>query len=87
MDIKTRREKQQKLMVQMVERKVRSRAQQLYENRGQAEGHALEDWVQAEEEVLGNSILAPLYHRLRTRNEDSADPAAEAAAPDSSTTC
>jgi hypothetical protein len=67
-DIKIRREKQQKLMVQAVERKVRSRAQQIYEDRGQGEGHALEDWVQAESEVLGNSILAPLYHRIK--NED-----------------
>ena len=69
MDIKTRREKQQKLMVQMVERKVRSRAQQLYENRGQEDGRALEDWVQAESEVLENSILAPLYHRVKTENQ------------------
>ena len=80
MDIKTRREKQQKLMVQMVERKVRSRAQQLYETRGQEDGHALQDWVQAESEVLGNSILAPLYHRLKTENQD-VEPAADA--PDS----
>ncbi len=66
MDIKTRRRKQQKLMVKMVERKVRSRAQQLYETRGQADGHALQDWVQAETEVLSKSILAPLYHRMKT---------------------
>ena len=71
MDIKTRRKKQQKLMVQMVERKVRSRAQQLYENRGQKDGRALDDWVQAESEVLGNSILAPLYHRVKAENQDS----------------
>jgi len=67
-DIKTRRQKQQKLMVKMVERKVRSRAQQLYDERGKGEGQALQDWVQAESEVLGNSILAPLYHRIK--NED-----------------
>ena len=71
MDIKTRRLKQQKLMVQMVERKVRSRAQQLYETRGQGDGHALQDWVQAESEVLGNSILAPLYHRMKTEKPES----------------
>ena len=70
MDIKTRREKQQKLMVKMVERKVRSRAQQLYETRGQGDGHALQDWVQAESEVLGNSILAPLYHRMKTEDQN-----------------
>ena len=57
-------------MVQLVERKVRSRAKQLYETRGQEEGQALQDWVQAESEVLGNSILAPLYRRLRTGSHD-----------------
>ena len=65
MDIQTRRKKQRALMVQMVERKVRSRAQQLYENRGQAEGQDLQDWFQAESEVLENSILAPLYRRVK----------------------
>ncbi len=71
MDIETRRKKQQALMVQLVERKVRSRAKQLYETRGQEEGQALQDWFQAESEVLGNSILAPLYRRLRASSDDS----------------
>ena len=66
MDIETRRKKQQALMVRMVERKVRSRAQQLYETRGQEEGQELKDWFQAESEVLENSILAPLYRRVKT---------------------
>lgn len=65
MDIETRRKKQQALMVQMVERKVRSRAQQLYEIRGQTDGKDLEDWFQAESEVLENSILAPMYRRMK----------------------
>ncbi|HEY6372791.1 MAG TPA: DUF2934 domain-containing protein [Candidatus Sulfotelmatobacter sp.] len=69
-DIETRRKKQQALMVQLVERKVRSRAKQLYETRGQEEGRALQDWFQAESEVLENSILAPLYRRLRTGSHD-----------------
>jgi hypothetical protein len=69
-DSETRRKKQQALMVQLVERKVRSRAKQLYETRGQEEGQALQDWFQAESEVLGNSILAPLYRRLRTGSHD-----------------
>ena len=77
MDITTRRRKQQKLMIDLVERKVRSRAQQLYETRGQVEGHALQDWVQAESEVLGDSILAPLYRRLRSENQESAQADAE----------
>lgn len=66
MDFETRRKKQQALMVRMVERKVRSRAQQLYETRGQEEGQELQDWFQAESEVLENSILAPLYRRVKT---------------------
>jgi len=70
-DIETLRKKQQALMVQLVERKVRSRAKQLYETRGQEEGQALQDWFQAESEVLENSVVAPLYRRLRTGNHDS----------------
>jgi hypothetical protein len=67
-DRDVRRQKQQALMVQMVERKIRSRAQQLYEARGKPDGCALEDWVQAETEVLEKSILAPLYYRTKMRN-------------------
>ena len=84
MDITTRRRKQQKLMLDLVERKVRSRARQLYETRGQVEGHALQDWVQAESEVLGNSILAPLYRRLRAENQGSGETNSELPAKDSS---
>lgn len=69
-DSNTRRQKRQALMAELVERKVRTRARQLYDTRGQVEGHALQDWVQAESEVLGNSILAPLYHRLRAGNRE-----------------
>ena len=58
-------------MVQMVERKVRSRAKQIYESRGQEEGRELEDWFQAESEVLENSILAPLYRRAKAIADNS----------------
>lgn len=79
MDIDTRRKKQQALMVQMVERKVRSRAQQLYENRGESDGQELQDWFQAESEVLEKSILAPLYRRAKTGPEGGeTEPAEEA---------
>ena len=57
-------------MVQMVERKVRSRAQQIYESRGQKQGQELQDWFQAESEVLQNSILAPLYRRAKTEPDE-----------------
>jgi len=70
-DIETRRKKQQSLMVKLVERKVRSRAKQLYQTRGEVEGHALQDWVQAESEVLGTTVVAPLYRRLRTESQGS----------------
>lgn len=66
-----RRQKQQALMVALVERKIRSRAQQIYEERGHVEGSALSDWVQAESEILERSILAPLYWRSRTRPQES----------------
>lgn len=77
MDIETRRKKQQALMVLLVERKVRSRAQQLYESRGQVEGQELQDWFQAESEVLENSILGPLYRRVKTGQPEQLEPAAE----------
>jgi hypothetical protein len=70
-DSETRRQKQQALMVKLVERKVRSRAKQLYKTRGEVEGHALQDWVQAESEVLGNTVVAPLYRRLRSESQGS----------------
>jgi hypothetical protein len=72
-DSETRRKKQQAFMVQLVERKVRSRAKQLYETRGQEDGQALQDWFQAESEILENSVLAPLYRRLRSANNDAED--------------
>jgi hypothetical protein len=70
MDIETRRKKQQALMVHMVERKVRSRAQQLYESRGQGEGQDLQDWFQAESEVLENNVIGSLYRRVKNSSQD-----------------
>lgn len=61
-------------MVKMVERKVRSRAKELYESRGQEEGQDLQNWFQAESEVLENSIIAPLYRRVKRGAEGSAEP-------------
>jgi Protein of unknown function (DUF2934) len=65
LDNDTRRQKQQALIAELLERKIRLHAQKLYDKRGQTEGLALQDWVQAESEVLGKSILAPLYRRTR----------------------
>ena len=37
-----------------IEERIRQRAYQLYEGRGRADGNAMGDWLQAEEEVLGS---------------------------------
>ena len=65
MDRDTRRKQQQALMTELLERKIRLHAQHLYDERGRVEGYALQDWVRAEAEVLGNSILGPLYRRSK----------------------
>jgi len=65
LDHDTRRKKQQEMMTELIERKIRLHAQHLYDHRGQAEGLALQDWVEAESQVLENSILAPLYRKSR----------------------
>jgi hypothetical protein len=59
----TRSRERRKLMMEMLERKIRLRARQLYDERGQIEGRELEDWVRAESEVLQSSILAPLWSK------------------------
>ena len=72
MDNDTRRKKQQELMTELLERKIRLHAQHLYDQRGQADGLALQDWFDAESQVLENSILAPLYRKSRAENSSSA---------------
>jgi hypothetical protein len=52
-------------MVDLLERKIRLRADQLYNERGRVEGLALEDWVRAESEVLKS--LAPLWNTRQER--------------------
>jgi len=39
--------------VSNAEEKIRLRAYELYEQRGMIDGHASDDWLQAEAEVLG----------------------------------
>jgi hypothetical protein len=56
-------------MMEMLERKIRLRAAQLYVERGQIEGQALEDWVRAESEVLESSILAPIWNKRQKSEE------------------
>lgn len=54
-------------MVELLERKIRLRARQIYNERGQVEGHELDNWVQAESEILKSSILAPLWNKRQER--------------------
>jgi hypothetical protein len=61
-DSVTRNHERKKLMVQLLERKIRLRARQLFDERGQAAGRELDDWVKAESEILKSSILAPLWN-------------------------
>ena len=75
MDTDTRRKKQQALLTELLERKIRLHAQHLYDQRGQQEGLALQDWVEAETRVLENSILAPLYRKTRAANDSSSSEA------------
>ena len=63
----TRTRERQKLMLELLERKIRLRARQLYEERGQVEGQELDDWVRAESEILKSSILAPLWNKRQDR--------------------
>jgi hypothetical protein len=66
-DSATRTRERQKLMVDLLERKIRLRADQLYNERGRVEGLALEDWVRAESEVLKSGVLAPLWNTRQER--------------------
>jgi hypothetical protein len=66
-DSVTRTRERQKLLVELLDRKIRLRADQLYNERGRVEGLALEDWVRAESEVLKSSILAPLWNTRQER--------------------
>ena len=77
MDTETRRNKQKALMKQMLERKVRSRAKELYESRGQGEGQDLQDWFQAESEATENSTIASLYLRSNEKQKDRQDPVSQ----------
>jgi hypothetical protein len=51
------------------EEKIRLRAYELYEERGKIEGHASDDWLQAEAEVLGAKKHGSKSKRSRRRTE------------------
>ena len=68
MNSETRTRERQRLMIEMLERKIRLRAQQLYDEHGREEGKALDHWIAAESEILKSSILAPLWSVRRQRS-------------------
>jgi hypothetical protein len=68
-DSLTRSHERRQMMVKLLERKIRLRADQIYQERGQEEGRALEDWITAESEVLQSSILAPLWNKQQARKQ------------------
>ena len=76
MDSVTRTRERQKLLVELLERKIRQRARQLAEERGHVEGREAEDWVRAESEILKSNVLAPPWNkRLELRLAETSDEA------------
>jgi len=43
---------------QELEHQIRLRAQELYEARGREDGHELDDWLRAEEEITSKKVKA-----------------------------
>jgi hypothetical protein len=41
-----------------IEEQIRRRAYELFEARGREEGHELDDWLRAEEEIIGRRNVA-----------------------------
>jgi Protein of unknown function (DUF2934) len=48
-----------------IEDAIRRRAEQLYEQRGRTPGHEIEDWLQAEADVLKEAAPTPAYVIVR----------------------
>jgi Protein of unknown function (DUF2934) len=78
-DTEARRKKQRELIAELLERKIQLHARELYEKRGKAEGQALNDWVEAESQVLANGAMAALYRKVKTQGGTGADLSAEPA--------
>ncbi len=49
------------LLIEAIKRKIAVRAYELYQERQSAPGGALDDWLKAEEEILGQSLSMPLF--------------------------
>jgi hypothetical protein len=55
-----------KFFLELIERKIELRAYELFQMRRNTGGSALEDWLRAEDEILGQSISAPFYRRIKS---------------------
>ncbi|HZZ15186.1 MAG TPA: DUF2934 domain-containing protein [Candidatus Sulfotelmatobacter sp.] len=64
-------------MSDLLERKIRLHAQHLYDQRGPAEGNALQDWVEAESRVLENTTLATFYRKTRSEGRSDSNEESE----------
>ncbi len=49
------------LLIELIKRKIAVRAYELYEESGRKDGRDLDDWLHAEDEILGQSVSAPFY--------------------------
>lgn len=58
-------EETRRLLIETIKRKIAIRAYELYQERGREHGRELDDWLQAEDEVLGQSISVPLYSKCK----------------------
>jgi hypothetical protein len=52
-----------------IEEKIRTRAYQLHEERGRIDGHGLDDWLQAEAEVLGAKKQGSKSKKIQRREK------------------
>jgi hypothetical protein len=82
-DTEARRKKQRELVAELLERKIRLHAREIYEKRGKADGQALNDWVEAESQVLGNGAMATLYRKVKMQDGATTDSIAELASCES----
>jgi hypothetical protein len=57
--------KPEKGSLELTEELIRVRAYQFYQERGCEDGHDLEDWLQAEAEIVGKKSAAPAEAEYR----------------------
>jgi hypothetical protein len=53
-------------LLDLIERKIALRAYEFFLIRNNSGGNALEDWLRAENEILSQSISAPIYRRIKS---------------------